>query len=61
VSPYVGYASNSAVRAQYEYDPYGNRTKISGDLDASFGFTGRWHHATSGLNLALITISVETG
>jgi RHS repeat-associated protein len=42
-----------AVRAQYEYDPYGVRTKLSGDLDADFGFTGHWHHLPSGLNLSL--------
>lgn len=45
--------SNGTVRAQYEYDPYGNRTKLSGDRDANFGFTGHWHHAPSGLNLSL--------
>jgi RHS repeat-associated protein len=32
--------SNGVVRARYDYDPYGIRTKLSGDLDADFGFTG---------------------
>jgi RHS repeat-associated protein len=41
------------VRARYDYDPYGYRTKLSGDLDAQFGFTGFYYHARSGLNLAL--------
>ena len=26
------------VRARYAYDPFGRRTKVSGDLDADFGF-----------------------
>jgi RHS repeat-associated protein len=28
------------VRARYSYDPFGRRTKVSGDLDADFGFAG---------------------
>ncbi len=42
-----------AVRARYNYTPYGERTKVSGDLDATFGFTGYLYHAASGLNLTL--------
>jgi RHS repeat-associated protein len=41
------------VRARYEYDPYGVRSKVSGDLDADFGFTGHYYHAPSDLHLAL--------
>ncbi len=41
------------VRAQYVYDPNGNRTKLAGDLDADFGFTGHYYHSKSGLHLAL--------
>jgi RHS repeat-associated protein len=41
------------VQARYDYDPYGRRTKVSGTLDASFGFTGHYYHAPSNLNLAL--------
>ncbi|MGH7280821.1 MAG: RHS repeat-associated core domain-containing protein [Polyangiaceae bacterium] len=41
------------VRAQYDYDPYGNRTKLSGDLDSEIGFAGYYHHAASGLDLTL--------
>ena len=45
--------ATGAVRARYDYDPYGNRTKQpSGDLDADFGFTGHYTHAASGLVLA---------
>lgn len=42
-----------AVRARYQYTPYGERTKESGDLEATFGFTGFLYHTASGLNLTL--------
>ncbi len=29
-----------SIRARYSYDPYGRRTKVTGDLDADFGFAG---------------------
>lgn len=45
--------SSGAVRARYDYDPYGRRAKVLGDLEADFGFTGHYFHATSGLYLAL--------
>ena len=41
-----------ALRARYDYDPWGRRTKVSGDIDATFGFTGHYVHAASGLHLA---------
>jgi RHS repeat-associated protein len=41
------------VRAQYEYSPYGFKTRIAGDLDADWGFTGHAVHQASGLNLTL--------
>ena len=44
---------SGAVRARYTYDPYGRRTKLSGDLEASFGYTGYYQHGVSGLSLAL--------
>ena len=44
---------SGVVQARYDYDPYGRRTKITGTLDASFGFTGHYYHAPSSLNLAL--------
>jgi RHS repeat-associated protein len=43
--------ANGATRARYDYDPYGRRSKVSGDLDADFGFTGHYLHAPSGLHL----------
>ncbi len=32
--------STGMVRVRYAYDPWGRRTKITGDLDADFGFAG---------------------
>lgn len=45
--------STGAVHARYDYDPYGVRTKLAGDLEASAGFTGHYFHAPSGLHLTL--------
>jgi RHS repeat-associated protein len=44
--------ATGAVRARYDYDPYGARSKLVGDLDGDFGFTGHYTHAASGLVLA---------
>jgi len=43
--------SSQTVRARYDYDPYGRMTKVSGDRDSVFGFTGYFWHAQSGLDL----------
>lgn len=45
--------SSGVVQARYDYDPYGRRTKLTGSIDADFGFTGHYCHQPSGLNLAL--------
>ncbi len=45
--------ASGAIKARYSYDPYGRRTKISGSVDADFGFTGHYYHTTSGLYLTL--------
>jgi RHS repeat-associated protein len=44
--------STGAVRADYRYSPYGERTKEAGDLDSDWGYAGLWHHGSSGLDLA---------
>jgi RHS repeat-associated protein len=44
---------SGALQARYAYDPYGRRTKVSGSLEADFGFTGHYYHAVSALHLAL--------
>jgi RHS repeat-associated protein len=45
--------NSGTIVARYDYDPYGRRTKTEGTLEADFGFTGHYYHASSGLNLAL--------
>jgi RHS repeat-associated protein len=45
--------STGTTRALYDYDPYGVRTKLSGDLDTEISFTGHPYHAAIGLHLTL--------
>jgi RHS repeat-associated protein len=40
--------STGAIRARYDYDPYGRTTKLAGDLDADFRFQGMYYHVPSG-------------
>jgi RHS repeat-associated protein len=40
------------VRARYTYDPFGRRTKLAGDLEADFGFTGLFFAGEAGLVMA---------
>ncbi|MGA2083749.1 MAG: RHS repeat-associated core domain-containing protein [Holophaga sp.] len=40
-----------AVRARYDYDPYGRMTKLQGDRDSSFGFGHYMIHSYPGLLL----------
>ena len=44
--------NSGVMRARYDYDPYGRKTKLSGDLEADFGYTGHYVHAASGLHFA---------
>jgi RHS repeat-associated protein len=41
-----------SVKARYEFDVWGRRTKVSGTTESPFGFTGHYYHALSGLHLA---------
>jgi RHS repeat-associated protein len=43
--------SMGVERARYEYDPFGRTTKVAGDIDVEFGFTGHYRHAASDLYL----------
>jgi RHS repeat-associated protein len=53
---------SGAVRARYDFDPYGRVTKISGDRDSVFGYTGHMWHTASGLNLTFFrAYAPETG
>jgi RHS repeat-associated protein len=42
---------SGSVRARYSYDPFGRRTKVSGDVDADFGFAGMFWSAEANLSL----------
>jgi RHS repeat-associated protein len=54
--------STQVVRARYDYDPYGRVTKISGDKDSLFLYTGHLWHQQSGLYLTLYrAYDPETG
>lgn len=44
--------SSGAIRARYDYDPWGRRTKTAGDLDVDFGYSGHLLHRPTGLALA---------
>jgi len=48
--------STGTIHARYDYDPYGRITKLSGDLEADFGFTGFYRHQASGLDLTLYRV-----
>lgn len=54
--------SGGALRARYDYDPYGRRTKLSGDADGDFGFTGHYFHSSTAQHLALYrTYDADSG
>jgi RHS repeat-associated protein len=44
--------SAGTIRARYDYDPWGRRTKLAGDKDADFGYTGHYEHVPTSLTLA---------
>ncbi|MEX2580443.1 MAG: RHS repeat-associated core domain-containing protein [Verrucomicrobiales bacterium] len=43
-----------AVKARYDYDPWGRRSKLEGTEEAEFGFTGHFYDAASELHLTLL-------
>jgi RHS repeat-associated protein len=43
--------SSGAVVASYDYDPWGRAARLSGSIDAAFGYAGYYVHAPSGLYL----------
>ena len=45
--------SNGVVHAKYDYDLYGRQTKLSGDMDADFGYTGFFMERAANLELTL--------
>ncbi len=44
--------NNGTTRARYSYDPFGRRTRLSGDAEADFGFTGLFFAREAGLFMA---------
>jgi RHS repeat-associated protein len=45
--------STGALKAQYDYDAWGNSVVVSGNMNVDFGYTGHYFHQPSGLNLAM--------
>jgi len=45
--------ASGSVAAQYDYDPYGNPTLLSGTVGSDIGYAGYLYHAASGLELTL--------
>jgi RHS repeat-associated protein len=43
---------SGTVRARYVYDPYGRRTRLSGDMETDFGFTGMLQASEAGLAIS---------
>ncbi len=45
--------NTGTVAAQYAYDPYGNKSTVSGTVVSDIGYAGYFNHAVSGLDFAL--------
>jgi RHS repeat-associated protein len=45
--------TSGGVAVQYDYDPYGNPTTLSGSASSDIGYAGYFHHAASGLDFTL--------
>jgi RHS repeat-associated protein len=48
--------NSGAVRARYDYDAFGKATKVSGDQESPFTFSGQYAHTSTGLNLAVYRV-----
>ena len=46
-------SNSGSIEAQYTYDPYGNRTVVSGTVVSDIGYAGYFSHTASGLYFAL--------
>jgi RHS repeat-associated protein len=46
-------SATGAIAAQYSYDPYGNRSTVSGTLASAIGYAGYFYNAASGLDFTL--------
>jgi RHS repeat-associated protein len=45
--------ASGSVAVDYDYDPYGNQTTLSGAAVSDFGYAGYFHHGASGLDFAM--------
>ena len=45
--------NTGTVASQYSYDPYGNKTTVSGTVVSDIGYAGYFYHAVSGLDFAM--------
>jgi len=45
---------SGTVQARYDYDVFGQRTALTENIPASFGFTGHYTHRPTGLYLAML-------
>lgn len=45
--------TSGSVDVQYDYDPYGSPTTLSGSATSDIGFAGYFHHGASGLDFAI--------
>ena len=43
--------SSGTIHARYDYDAWGRATKLSGDQDSDFGYSGMYVNKTTGLDL----------
>ena len=44
--------ATGVLKAQYDYDAWGNQVVVSGNMSFDFGYTGHYRHAASNLYLA---------
>jgi RHS repeat-associated protein len=44
--------NTGVVQARYDFDPYGRRTRLTGNFEADLGFTEHYYHQPTGLHLA---------
>jgi RHS repeat-associated protein len=45
--------STGSITSQFTYDPYGNRTTVSGTIVTDIGYAGYFYHAASALDFAM--------
>jgi RHS repeat-associated protein len=48
--------ANGVIHASYDYDSFGRQTKVSGDLDSDFGYTGLYVERAVCLDFSLTRI-----